>query len=102
GRVRRPRDGVPHLRQGGVRAGNGFHQADPGGLSPQAPGRTLLMLARRRRRAAFSYVRPRRRPRAPSPFPGQAGTMTRTCPATDPGAQTALLRLVTAGGPLEP
>ena len=42
GRVRRPRDDLPHLREGQLRPGDGQHQADQDRLPPQAPRRAVL------------------------------------------------------------
>ena len=41
-RIRRPRDGVPHLRQGELRTGDGQHQAQPRRLRAEASGRAVL------------------------------------------------------------
>src|SRR5690606_35479486 len=117
-RVRWPHDGVPHLRHGQLRAGDGHHPPGPGGSRAEASRRAVLI------GTGFSYSSTRRRPRAPSSFVadacrmhpsdlfapafpappafGQART-ARTDSSVDSAADIdALLRLVASGGPAEP
>src|SRR5690606_28206227 len=77
-RVRRPRDGVPHLREDELWPGDGQRQADPRGLRAEASGRALL---RQRSRAwlgatgVIPYPVLRRRLMAPSSSAAHAAGM---------------------------